>query len=87
RIARAAGADPGQVVARILGAESPFGFDARTGRFGDLLAAGVLDAAKVVRTALANAVSAAGLALTTEATVACFPKPNVFVSAFPDKYK
>jgi hypothetical protein len=45
------------------------GFDARSGRFVDMLEAGILDATKVVRMALENAVSVAGVLLLTEATM------------------
>jgi hypothetical protein len=51
-----------------------FGFDAQTEQFVDLLQAGILDPAKVVRTALQNAASVAGLLITTEAMIAEAPK-------------
>lgn len=51
------------------------GFNAATGVYEDLLAAGILDAAKVVRLALQDAVSIAGLLLTTEAVIADKPEP------------
>ncbi len=51
------------------------GFNAATGTYEDLLAAGILDAAKVVRLALQDAVSIAGLLLTTEAVIADKPEP------------
>jgi chaperonin GroEL len=51
------------------------GFNAATGIYEDLLAAGILDAAKVVRLALQDAVSIAGLLLTTEAVIADKPEP------------
>ena len=50
-------------------AEYGFGFDAQTGAFGDLVAAGIIDPTKVVRVALQNAASVAGLLITTEALV------------------
>ncbi|HEX2521754.1 MAG TPA: TCP-1/cpn60 chaperonin family protein, partial [Terriglobia bacterium] len=50
------------------------GLNAETGQFEDLVAAGVLDPAKVARTALQNAASVAGLLLTTEALVAEIPE-------------
>ena len=52
----------------------PFGFNAQTEEFGDMLEMGILDPTKVVRVALQNAVSIAGLMITTEATVAEAPK-------------
>jgi chaperonin GroEL len=51
------------------------GFNAATGVYEDLLGAGILDAAKVVRLALQDAVSIAGLLLTTEAVIADKPEP------------
>ena len=51
-----------------------FGYNARTGKFGDLIAMGVIDPVKVVRSALQNAASVSGLLLTTEALVAEKPK-------------
>ena len=47
-----------------------FGYNAATGQYGDLLAQGVIDPVKVVRSALQNAASVAGLMLTTEALIA-----------------
>lgn len=58
------------------------GFNARTGEFTDLLKAGIIDPAKVVRVALENAVSAAAMLLTTEAVVADKPTPEK--SSAPD---
>jgi chaperonin GroEL len=54
--------------------EPTFGFNAQTEEFVDLLQAGIVDPAKVVRTALQNAASVAGLLVTTEAMVAEAPK-------------
>ena len=54
----------------------PYGFNAQTGVYEDLLAAGVIDPAKVSRTALQNAASVASLMLTTEAMVADRPKED-----------
>ena len=51
-----------------------FGYNAQTNKYGDLIADGVIDPAKVVRSALQNAASVAGLLLTTEALVAEKPK-------------
>jgi chaperonin GroEL len=68
-IARNAGVDDGPVVEKVRNGEAFFGFDARTKSFGDLDAAGVIDPTKVVRTALENAVSVAGVLLLAEATL------------------
>jgi chaperonin GroEL len=53
-----------------------YGFDAQTGEFGDLVQAGIIDPAKVVRVALQDAASIAGLLITTEAMVAEKPEPK-----------
>src|SRR5438445_11623811 len=63
------------VVGRIRDSkEANFGYNAQTGKFEDLVAAGVLDPTKVTRTALQNAGSIAGLMLTTEALVSEIPE-------------
>ena len=69
-IAANAGAEGSIVADRVLRGEGSFGFDARCGEYGDLLARGILDPTKVVRTALQNAASVAGLMLTTAVMVA-----------------
>ncbi len=58
-----------------------FGLNARTGEFEDLVAAGVIDPTKVVRVALQNAASVAGMLITTEAAVAELPEKEVPVPA------
>jgi chaperonin GroEL len=76
QIAMNAGADGSLVVAKILAqADGGYGFDARSGRFGDLMAMGILDPVKVVRSALQGAASAASLLIMTEAMVAEVPGP------------
>jgi chaperonin GroEL len=69
-----AGEEGSVVVDRVRQGSGNFGYDAATGEYGDLLAAGVIDPVKVVRTALQNAASVAGLMLTTECLVADRPK-------------
>jgi chaperonin GroEL len=54
--------------------ERPYGFDAQTGEYGNLVSKGIIDPTKVVRTALQDAASVAGLLITTEAMVAELPK-------------
>ena len=54
-----------------------YGFDAQAGEFKDLLGAGIIDPTKVVRVALQNAASIAGLLITTEAMVAEKPEKKV----------
>jgi chaperonin GroEL len=76
QIAINAGLDGSLVVGRILAdATYAFGFDAQSGEYGDLIDRGIIDPAKVVRTALQGAGSIAGLLVTTEAVVAELPKP------------
>ena len=69
-IAANAGEDGSIVADRVLRGEGALGFDARTGEYGDLLDRGILDPTKVVRAALQNAASVAGLMLTTAVMVA-----------------
>ena len=70
QIASNGGYEAGVVVDRVRNGEGTFGFNAQTGEYEDLLDAGILDPAKVTRSAVQNAASIAGLLLTTEALVA-----------------
>jgi chaperonin GroEL len=71
QIAANAGVDGSVVVGKVIENDSPtFGFDAQTEEYVDMLKAGVIDPTKVVRIALENAASIAGLLITTEAMVA-----------------
>ncbi|MDX8480757.1 chaperonin GroEL [Mesorhizobium sp. VK24D] len=75
QIAENAGAEGSIIVGKLReNAEFSFGWNAQTGDFGDLYGQGVIDPAKVVRTALQDAASIAGLLVTTEAMVAEKPK-------------
>ena len=69
QIADNGGIDGSVVVDEVLQKSENFGFNANTGEYVDMLKAGVIDPVKVVRTALSNAASIAGLLLTTEAMV------------------
>ena len=69
-IASNAGKEGSIVVDKIRSGKGSFGFNAATEEFEDLMKAGILDPTKVVRTALQNAASVAGLLLTTECIVA-----------------
>ena len=69
QIADNAGEDGEVVVAKVLEQSGHFGYNARTDEYGDLVKMGVIDPAKVVKTALLNAASVAGLALTTDVLV------------------
>jgi chaperonin GroEL len=76
QIAENSGADGGVVVDRMRAGQGAYGFDAATGNYVDLLEAGIIDPAKVVRLALENAVSVAGVLLLTEATMTEVPEPK-----------
>jgi chaperonin GroEL len=76
RIAENAGAEGAVVVGEIEQLKGNKGYNAVTGQFEDLAAAGIVDPTKVVRTALQNAASIAGLLLTTEAAVIDLPEPK-----------
>jgi chaperonin GroEL len=69
-----AGEEGSIVVQKVKEGSGNFGFNAGTGVYGDLVADGVIDPVKVVRSALQNAASVSGLMLTTEALVADKPK-------------
>jgi chaperonin GroEL len=76
QIAINAGLDGSLVIGRILANPTyAFGYDAQSAEYGDLIDKGIIDPAKVVRTALQGAGSIAGLLVTTEAVVAELPKP------------
>ncbi|MGE5049870.1 MAG: chaperonin GroEL [Deltaproteobacteria bacterium] len=73
QIAENSGADSGVVVERMRAGKDFVGFDAARGAYVDLIEAGIVDATKVVRIALENAVSVAGVVLLTEATLTEVP--------------
>jgi chaperonin GroEL len=75
QIAENAGADGSVVVGKLLESKSAnFGYDAQKGEYGDMIKAGIIDPTKVVRLALQDAASVAGLLITTEAMVAEKPE-------------
>jgi len=74
QIAGNAGQEGAVVVGKVREGDDSFGFNAATEKYEDLVAAGVIDPAKVTRTALQNAASIAGLMLTTEAMIADVPE-------------
>ncbi len=77
QIAENAGDEASIVVGKILDKnEDNFGYNAQTGEYGDLIALGIVDPVKVVRTALQNAASVASLLITTEAMIAELPKKD-----------
>ncbi|OAI26538.1 molecular chaperone GroEL [Methylosinus sp. R-45379] len=72
-----AGGDGAVVVGKLLeSTDYSFGYDAQTGEYGDLVKLGIIDPTKVVRTALQDAASIAGLIVTTEATITEQPKKD-----------
>ena len=84
QIANNAGADGSVIVGKLLEEKSTTkGYNAQTGVFEDLIKAGVIDPTKVVRSALQNAASVAGLLITTEAMVGELPEPKAAAPA-PD---
>jgi chaperonin GroEL len=75
QLAEDAGVESPIVVGKVTDKKLPsFGYHAQTGEYGDLIGKGIIDPAKVVRTALQDAASVAGLLVTTEAGVAEVPK-------------
>jgi len=76
QIAENSAADGGVVVDRMRGGSGAYGFDAGTGEYVDLVEAGIIDPTKVVRVALENAVSVAGVLLLTEATLTEVAEPR-----------
>jgi chaperonin GroEL len=76
QIAANAGQEGSIIVQKVREGKGAYGYNARTDEFGDLIAQGVIDPVKVVRSALQNAASVSGLLLTTEALVAEKPKED-----------
>jgi len=76
QIVQNAGAEASVILNKVKEGKGNFGFNAATEEFGDLVKMGILDPTKVVRTALQNATSIAGLMITTEAMVADAPKKD-----------
>ena len=84
QIVENAGVDGSIVVGKILDkADYAFGYDAQKAEYGDLFKLGIIDPTKVVRTALQDAASVAGLLITTEAMVAEKPKKETPAPAMP----
>ena len=75
-IAKNAGFEPAVVADEVKKGSGNYGFNAATGEYVDMVKAGIVDPAKVTRTALENAVSIAGMFLTTEAVVTDLPKKD-----------
>ena len=85
QIAENAGVDGAVVAGKVReSTDKSFGFNAQTEEYGDMFKFGVIDPAKVVRTALEDAASVAGLLITTEAMIAEKPEPKAPAGGMPD---
>jgi chaperonin GroEL len=83
RIAENAGTEGTVVVGKVSTTKGNQGYNAATGQFEDLVAAGIIDPTKVVRTALQKAASIAGLLITTDAAVIEAPEPKKAAPPMP----
>jgi len=83
QIAENAGVEGSIVVGKVLEKSGNFGFDAQEEVYGDLVEKGIVDPTKVVRIALQDAASVAGLLITTEAMIAERPKKESHMPAMP----
>jgi chaperonin GroEL len=83
QIANNAGFEGSVVVQHVIEGKENYGFNAETGQYEDLVAAGIIDPTKVARFALQNAASVAGLLMTTEAAIAEKPKKKAEAPPMP----
>ena len=84
QITNNAGEEASVVLDKIKDGKGNFGFNAGSGEYGDMIKMGILDPAKVTRTALQAAGSIAGMMITTEAMVTELPKDEPAAPAMPD---
>src|SRR5210317_1889572 len=84
QIAANAGEESSVIVAKVMEGKGSYGFNAANGEYGDMIEMGILDPAKVTRTALQAAGSVAGMMITTEAMVTEIPKDESAAPAMPD---
>jgi len=82
-ISQNAGVEGSVIVEKVKSREGNYGFNAQTLKFEDLIAAGIVDPTKVVRSALENAVSGATTLLTTEVTITDLPKKEEKIPSMP----
>ncbi len=82
-ISQNAGLDGAVVLDKVKNGKGAFGFNAATEEYEDLVKAGIVDPTKVVRTALQNAASVAGLLITTEAMIAEKPEKKKEMPPMP----
>jgi chaperonin GroEL len=79
-----AGEEASVIISKVAEGKDSFGFNAANGEYGDMIELGILDPAKVTRTALQAAGSVAGMMITTEAMVTDQPKDEPAAPAMPD---
>ena len=79
-----AGEESSVIVANVKEGKGSYGFNAATGEYGDMIEMGILDPAKVTRTAIQAAGAVAGMMITTEAMVTDIPKDDTPMPAMPD---
>ncbi|MDA9660271.1 chaperonin GroEL [Pseudomonadota bacterium] len=84
QIAANAGEESSVIVANVIDGKGSYGFNAANGEYGDMIEMGILDPAKVTRTALQAAGSVAGMMITTEAMVTDMPQDDASAPAMPD---
>ena len=84
QIAANAGEESSVIVAKVIEGKGSYGFNAANGEYGDMIEMGILDPAKVTRTALQAAGSVAGMMITTEALVTDMPQDDSAAPAMPD---
>ena len=84
QIAANAGEESSVIVAKVIEGKGSYGFNAANGEYGDMIEMGILDPAKVTRTALQAAGSVAGMMITTEAMVTDMPQDDSAAPAMPD---
>ena len=84
QIVENAGLEGSVIVAKIRDGKGDFGFNAKTEKYENLYKSGVIDPAKVVRVALENAASVAGMLLTTECVISDIPEENAPAAAAGD---
>ena len=84
QIAANAGEESSVIVAKVIEGKGSYGFNAANGEYGDMIEMGILDPAKVTRTALQAAGSVAGMMITTEAMVTDMPQDDANAPAMPD---
>ena len=79
-----AGEESSEILANVKDGKGSYGFNASTGEYGDMIEMGILDPAKVTRTAIQAAGSVAGMMITTEAMVTDVPKDDAPMPPMPD---